>query len=85
VDKFSGKIENIFDIIRSLNNENPFNQKSDFTSDDIDKLYPSLKFLFQFYMQKGYLSNPLLKELIPARFAHLVEDKGLGGIEAINF
>jgi hypothetical protein len=84
VDKFSGKIENIFDIIRTVNNENPSSQKSDFTSDDIDKLYPSLKFLFQFYMQKGYLSNPLLSELIPARFAHLVEHKGLDGIEAMN-
>jgi GT2 family glycosyltransferase len=82
VENFSSKINDVIQIFESLNQAKTGNGKSSFTSADVNKIYPSLKFLFQYYMQKGYLSNPEINKLMLKQIQPWDNDQNMGGIEA---
>jgi glycosyltransferase involved in cell wall biosynthesis len=82
VDNFSSKINDVIQIVRTLNDVKSGNGDSSFTSADVNKIYPSLKFLFQYHMQKGYLSNPELSILMSKQTGFPNKHNNVSGIEA---
>jgi glycosyltransferase involved in cell wall biosynthesis len=82
VDNFSSKINDVIQIVRTLNDVKSGNGDSSFTSADVNKIYTSLKFMFQYYMQKGYLSNPELNGLISNQTRFPNKHDNVNGIEA---